>query len=139
MAGANLPPLIRLAAPRGIAIKKLRYGSDFFENLFVGRKARKHLSRFNDRLKDLAGLPWRSQRYFRPSEVGVRDCDQAIARQEPRASFCRRHRNRQRTERNQTASCHRRRACGKIRSHPALLDVRRGLQVRLLAEPKSAL
>jgi inorganic triphosphatase YgiF len=36
-----------------IAIKKLRYGSDFFENLFVGRKAGKRLSRFNGRLKDL--------------------------------------------------------------------------------------
>ena len=36
-----------------IAVKKLRYGSDFFENLFVGRKAGKRLSRFEDRLKDL--------------------------------------------------------------------------------------
>jgi CHAD domain-containing protein len=36
-----------------IAVKKLRYGSDFFENLFVGRKAGKRLSRFKVRLKDL--------------------------------------------------------------------------------------
>ena len=36
-----------------IAVKKLRYGSDFFENLFVGRKAGKRLSRFKGRLKGL--------------------------------------------------------------------------------------
>jgi triphosphatase len=36
-----------------IAVKKLRYGSDFFENLFVGRKAGKRLSRFKGRLKEL--------------------------------------------------------------------------------------
>ena len=36
-----------------IAVKKLRYGSDFFENLFVGRKAGKRLSRFKGCLKDL--------------------------------------------------------------------------------------
>ena len=36
-----------------IAVKKLRYGSDFFENLFLGRKAEKRLSRFKGRLKDL--------------------------------------------------------------------------------------
>jgi triphosphatase len=36
-----------------IAVKKLRYGSDFFENLFVGHKAGKRLSRFKVRLKGL--------------------------------------------------------------------------------------
>ena len=36
-----------------IAVKKLRYGSDFFERLFVGRKAGKRLSRFKDCLKGL--------------------------------------------------------------------------------------
>ena len=36
-----------------IAVKKLRYGSDFFENLFVGRKAGKRLSRFKGCLKNL--------------------------------------------------------------------------------------
>ena len=36
-----------------IAVKKLRYGSDFFENLFVGHKAGKRLSRFKGRLKGL--------------------------------------------------------------------------------------
>jgi triphosphatase len=36
-----------------IAVKKLRYGSDFFENLFVGRRAGKRLSRFKIRLKEL--------------------------------------------------------------------------------------
>lgn len=36
-----------------IAIKKLRYATDFFERLFVRRKAKKRLSRFRVRLKDL--------------------------------------------------------------------------------------
>jgi len=75
-------------------------------------------------LEGPAGLPRRSQRYFRQPETRVEACDQAIARQEPRADFCRRHRNRQRSERNQTASYRSRRVCGKIRAPPALLDVR---------------
>ena len=36
-----------------IAIKKLRYASEFFENLFPGRKRKKRLSVFKDRLKAL--------------------------------------------------------------------------------------
>jgi inorganic triphosphatase YgiF len=36
-----------------IAIKKLRYATDFFEFLFASRKAKKHLSRFKVRLEDL--------------------------------------------------------------------------------------
>jgi triphosphatase len=36
-----------------IAIKKLRYASDFFENLFTGRKTVKRLSDFKNRLKGL--------------------------------------------------------------------------------------
>jgi len=36
-----------------IAIKKLRYATDFFEHLFAKRKAKKRLSRFSVRLKDL--------------------------------------------------------------------------------------
>ena len=36
-----------------IAIKKLRYATDFFEHLFAKRKAKKRLSRFRVRLKDL--------------------------------------------------------------------------------------
>ena len=36
-----------------IAVKKLRYGSDFFENLLGGRKAGRRLSRFKECLKDL--------------------------------------------------------------------------------------
>jgi triphosphatase len=36
-----------------IAVKKLRYGSDFFENLFVGRRAGKRLSRFKICLEEL--------------------------------------------------------------------------------------
>ena len=39
-----------------IVIKKLRYASDFFESLFAGRKAKKHLSRFKVRLDDLQDL-----------------------------------------------------------------------------------
>jgi triphosphatase len=36
-----------------IAIKKLRYASDFFENLFTGRKTAKRLADFKNRLKGL--------------------------------------------------------------------------------------
>jgi triphosphatase len=36
-----------------IAVKKLRYGSDFFANLSVGRKAGKRLPRFKGCLKEL--------------------------------------------------------------------------------------
>ncbi|QDM25673.1 CHAD domain-containing protein [Tardiphaga sp. vice304] len=36
-----------------IAIKKLRYSTDFFYSLFSGRKMNAHLSGFKDRLKDL--------------------------------------------------------------------------------------
>src|SRR5450830_863287 len=36
-----------------IAIKKLRYSTDFFYSLFSGRKMNARLSGFKDRLKDL--------------------------------------------------------------------------------------
>jgi hypothetical protein len=78
---------------------KLEAVAHVADRLFVGHRAGKRLSRFKG-LEGPAGLPRRSQRYFRPPEAGIQACDQAIARQEPRAGFCHRHRNRQRAERN---------------------------------------
>ena len=108
-----------------IAVKKLRYGSDFFENLFVGRKAGKRLSCFKVRLKDLqdclGALNDISVQQTLASKLATR---RPHVKNRARAFAAGIVTGSEQSEIKPLLAAAD--ACGKIRAHSALLDVRRG-------------
>jgi hypothetical protein len=96
---------------------KLEAVAHVADRLFVGHRAGKRLSRFKG-LEGPAGLPRRSQRYFRhqklASKLAIR---RSHAKNRARAFATGIVTGSEQSE-IQTASCSRRQACGKIRAHP---------------------